>query len=108
MVFSWGALSFVCGSSSTSSATSSSLLRRSDELEEVEAVEGRSMMDSARADSESSDASVNEKTLSWGLRASRTDWNWTVSRTGTYELCTSLRQWQDYLAVRVKCHQAHI
>ena len=35
------------------------------------------------ADSDSSSAVVNEKTVSYGTKASRIDWNWTANRTAT-------------------------
>lgn len=60
--------------SSTSSVIPSSRRRRSDELDEVnDAAEGNSMVHRPRADSVNSEAIVNEKTVSWGVKASRTD-----------------------------------
>jgi hypothetical protein len=59
--------------SSTSSDISLSLCRWSEELEEFrEAVEGRSMTDRASADSVNSEAVANEKTVSCGVKVSRT------------------------------------
>ena len=59
---------------STSSVISSSLRRRSDELDEVnDLVEVSSMVLRASAGSESSAGAVKEKTVSCGVNASRTD-----------------------------------
>lgn len=62
--------------SSTSSVMPSSRRRRSDELDEVnDAAEGNSIVHMPNADSVSSEAMVKEKTVSCGVKASRTDWN---------------------------------
>lgn len=56
--------------------------RRREELEEVkEPLEGNNMVDKARADSVNSDGWVKEKTVSWGVKVSRTDCHCTLSRT---------------------------
>jgi len=55
----------------------SSRRRRNDELDEVneaaDAVDGISMVHRPNADSVSSDAMEKEKTVSWGVKVSRTD-----------------------------------
>jgi hypothetical protein len=60
--------------SSLSSVISSSLRRRRDEVEEVkDAADGKSIVLKPSAESVSSDATVNEKTMSCGVNVSRTD-----------------------------------
>lgn len=76
----------ICGVSSASSDISPNLCRRSEDEEEVNDMgEGCNMQADVSADSVSSDGAANDSTVSWGTKVSRTDWNWTVSRT-----CSSL------------------